>query len=206
MNRASALPTALIAALIAALFAALLTPAFAQAPARTSARFTGWFVPCAGPEVKLCPAVHSPADAATASIWSTAPDGITFEWGTARQFYHREMPAPSGSDPLRERVGKYKSIPVAAGTTFVFGGDGDRSKAASAPYLAVSGESGGQLIDGTAFACATPAICAALRTRLAAGGPFAVTFRFEAPGASPMLVAEKVGPDPTPPVEVKPPK
>ena len=49
MNRASALPTVLIAAL----FAALLTPAFAQAPARTSARFTGWFVPCAGPEVKL---------------------------------------------------------------------------------------------------------------------------------------------------------
>ena len=107
MNRASALPTVLIAAL----FAALLTPAFAQAPARTSARFTGWFVPCAGPEVKLCPAVHSPADAATASIWSAAPAGITFEWGTTRQFYHRDLPAPAPGAAPAGRPGCSASLP-----------------------------------------------------------------------------------------------
>lgn len=172
---------------------------------RKSARFTGWFVPCAADAATLCPVVHSPADAPNSVVWSAPPAGLTFEWGTTRTFFYRPLLAdqPEGSGTARELWGKHKSAPVAPGTTFVFGAEGDRARAT--PYLTVSGDAGGQLVDGTAFACASPAICAALRDRLAAGGPIAVTFRFSAPGASPLIVAEKIGPEAVPAVEVTPP-
>lgn len=188
-------------ALLAAL-AASAAPALADVQPRKSARFTGWFVPCDGAAAGLCPVVHSPADAATSVVWSAAPTGITFEWGTTRSFFYRALLAdqPEGAGTARELWGKYKSAPVPAGTTFVFGGD-----ARTAKTLSVSGDAGGQLVDGTAFACAAPALCADLRNRLAAGAPFAVTFRFEAPGTSPLLTAEKIGPDAAPAVEVKAP-